>query len=595
MNKGITIKAPGATKKTEYKTTKKPKMKYINKDNKLDALRDLLDPSKIAILQHPAQDTYWIGAKDSGKSRPVFAAIVVELESDTSSYSWILKKFKGNAADRAHANIASIAQELKIKGWGVKKYEKGQSETFKMSRKKKTDNQSITYSSSDNYDTLAGMTGPNNGKIPIIAFEEVASITGASPEEVDRWDTSIDMIKASVARINRTYQMVNRKNADVTKYHYMTNNWDDHPVLDMAERVFPIKEWQDFVKKDIINNNIMAKHDKFNDRLFVRNSSFNNPVLRAIEIHLDKHGITDMASYELNKHKIDFKAPELIEFFLGEHQFVYHLKEYKSSILSICKQAIANPKSQHSQRMLGTYLGFNYKNTVGVNKTYPNHDDIVFGDTWKMLSYADNNAGLRMAIDVDENRRFVLTGSTVINKVDYRTGAKISNLITFPQVTIKAHGQMDNVEIKESYITQICKEVNRMYIKFNREAKENKFAPSLTIDENHSAWVPYIKQKMNISVKKVRGKQSNDYNILKRQKYLNHFIDMSSLVIDKQNILLKKDIIKSVKKIGQAQRDESGSRNKFYDYLNSFEYSIKTLIKSTVNITHVGKEYQYYG
>lgn len=595
MSKGIKIQAPkkGDNEEAVKRVIAKKVHKYITAENKKEALLALLDPTKVAILMHKAQEIYWIGAKDSGKSRPVFAEIIVEMEINSSSYCWVLKKFKGNAADKAHANLSSIAQELASKGFKVNKYEKGQSETFKMVKKKKTDNQSITYASFDNYDSLAGLTAPNNGQVPIVALEEVASINGVSPEEEDQFDVSMNMIKASMSRVNRNHQAVHRKTIKNTKYHYMTNNWDDHPILELAERYFPGEEWKEFVIKDLINNNIKARYDKMSDKLFVRNTTFNNPILRAIEIELDKHGIIDFPTWDENNHKIDYDVPELQEFYLGKDQFEYHLKEYKGSILNLCKQALKNPKSIQSQRTLGTYLGFNFTSQAGVDKTYPNSDDIVYGDSWKVLRNSDRNAGLKMAIDVDENRRFVLSGTTTVSKTIRSTGEVISNLLLFPQVTILSHGSTDNVKVKEKYLDQICREIDRMYIQFENNTSTENYRPLVAIDENHSAWVPYIKDRLDLTVRKLKGKQSTDFKILRRQSLLNHFIDTQLLIVDSKNINLRNDIIKSVKKLGQDQRDESGSRSKWYDYLNSFEYSFKPLINSTLQIKRPGKEYEY--
>lgn len=95
------------------------------------------------------------------------------------------------------------------------------------------------------------------------------------------------------------------KPAPATKYHYMMNMWDDHPLIVRAEEFHPIAEFEEFVLADPINNHMMAVFVEELDTLIVRNTKFDNPRINAIERTLKDLGIENLEDFELNKGMID--------------------------------------------------------------------------------------------------------------------------------------------------------------------------------------------------------------------------------------------------------------------------------------------------
>ena len=135
--------------------------------------KEFISPEKTEVLDLPYNYIVWIGAKYSGKTRPVLTRMLGMILEDNDTYGLALKKYKTNAAERLHTAISNMSIELRQKGYGVPLMKKGISKTVKLVNMKVAEaNQTIEYSALDDSDAIAGIEAPNLGKFGIVHIEE---------------------------------------------------------------------------------------------------------------------------------------------------------------------------------------------------------------------------------------------------------------------------------------------------------------------------------------------------------------------------------------------------------------------------------------
>ncbi|WP_369141315.1 hypothetical protein, partial [Modestobacter versicolor] len=119
---------------------------------------NILTQEQIDVLNLPVSDIICIGAKGGGKSLKGSVRMLSYMETNYRANGLAFKKYKTNAAARLHDLFSNTAGKIKLKGFTIPDYEKGQSETYRMKNKMKTQNQKIEYLSFEDYASVAGIS-----------------------------------------------------------------------------------------------------------------------------------------------------------------------------------------------------------------------------------------------------------------------------------------------------------------------------------------------------------------------------------------------------------------------------------------------------
>lgn len=531
-------------------------------------LSQFIAQNKIDVLNHKAQDTLWIGSKEGGKSRPVICGGIAMWESDYRAMGLGLKKYKTNATERMHQMVQNMALEIKYAGFNIPDYEKGQNQSYRMTKSVKTDNQQIEYAGFDDYNALAGIEAKNLGYFPYVIIEEPVMLDDEgnipSPQE---WEAQISTIKDSVARSNSRHMSIFNREVPPTKYHYTMNPWDDHPLIVYAESVFPEEKFLEWAIKDLLNNTMMTYYDEPKDTLIVRNTKFDNPKIRVVEKTLAHFKITTMAEWiAFDKTKIDFEDEAFASVQIKDFHFVDHLKKYKGALYPQAMDALAaNDRLKMTQ-----ILGLKYENEGKNKKTYNlNKLPITNVDDFK---YNGKFSPLYMALDIDHRRQFVLSsGFSVIH--EQKAGATpVCNIIVRPQQSLPVDGVGDSGELIDHYAQIMVKKMQEelsWYIKTTGKYVR----PIIAVDDNYRHYINIFKKLMPEASFALAQKHGS-WEIIPRTTWFQTAIDSGFIIMSDKNIKLISNLKKSQIKEGSEKRDESGAREKDYDEINSLEYML---------------------
>lgn len=572
------------SKKVKAKDIKETTTKYFN----LNCLNEFIDQSKIDILNHNAEDIYFIGAKESGKTRPAVMKLIAHLETDFFASGLALKKYKSNAASRLHQIIDNVAREVKSKGFTVPDYEKGQNETYRMSQKTRGNNQTIEYASYEDYNSIAGIEAKNLGYFPVVLFEEPVEMGDTDTPNENEWNDKISALKSSVSRSNQRHMAVKGRVVPSTQYIYTMNPWDDHPIIVYAEKHYPIHEFEAWVKEDILNNNIKAIYVKEDDKLIVRNTIFNNPIVRTIEQTMLDLEITNLDDFYIKKDNIDWEADIYTSLGILPAIFELHIKKHKGSVLQRCYKAIETNKTYE----LASLLGFKYEGSDNVDWTY-DLSNIKKVDSQKILENSTITSPLYIGVDIDhrKNRGIVIT-PTFATTQDILFDKK-QNVVVMKQRFIKSSGA-ETLEEKNFLIEEIIRNIKEIVDNYYVSSKYRRFNENIiAIDDNNRQYIHILKQRLPDYIFTLAKKQT-PWNILDRQSWVQTSINMGCLMIDEENVMLLEQMKKSKIKEGSIQRDESGKNEKMYDYINSMEYSLWYVRSVLFSGLPMGDESDYY-
>lgn len=526
----------------------------------LDNEIEFITETKSAVLNLPYKYITWLGAKWSGKTRPVVTRMVGMMLTDPTMYGLALKKYKTNAATRLHTAISNMSIEIRSKGYNVPIMAKGISNTYLLKNKHIRDlNQSIEYASLDDMDGIAGIEAPNLGRFGIVHIEEpVMSGDKNIPTKEDFWET-MAILESSVDRSNARYADLNDEEVLSPTYHFTMNAWDDHPLVVEAEEAFPedeflngclgVTNWQKLTLEEIdenwadmqqslIDNNTAVRTVSRESKAFVRTTLFANP-----------NWSKAPAVYNP---KLEFTKEEQVEMFWNK-----------------IKQAIIDK----NYSALAIYLGLKKQASNG-NKVYV-LDEVQTTDTLKEIAEGGWKViGTSQGWDIDTNRLFCNTQVVLCQRVkdlslDYK-------MFVLPQVEMPAYGDGSgrNIPIYRDNMLYITDQVWKRTSKF-RGAVNPELGSYLYLDDNHGQWLQYFQDEPRFIPGK--AKKHGHWSILTRQIWLNRAINAGFIVFDKKNGALLDELRKSVKQEGTDQRDESGSLHKNYDRINSLEYAIYPL------------------
>lgn len=534
----------------------------------------LISKEKIEISNHPAKNKYHIGGKDGGKSRLVAVDMITSLESDKDAQGLALKKYKAGGITRLHTSYQNVALEIRGLGYNIPNYEKGISETYRMVKMSKSENQMIEYASFDDANGLAGIEAKNLGYFSIVHVEEPVLIDdeGKLPTKAE-WRAAMSTIKKSVARSNRKYMMLNPgKNIGATVYHYTMNPWDDHPIIEEAQEVYPEEEFINWVMEDYINNHTRAKGNKATDSLYIRTTTLANPVINAIERLLKQIKVRNLTEWEkYPKKKISFETKFLKEYGITENVIQAHIQGYDGmAIWFQIEEAIRCKDSL----MLASLLGLKYQGSSGNQKVW-NMDYAKVINTDDMLR--DPRViikGLSVGWDVDlrSNRGLV---ATPIYYVEVQTdwGDVLGQAaVVGKQRKVATYGDAGN--LKYSYWDEALK-VNSLIRKETQKYNLDNLVsgPIIYVDENKLDLILEMRKKDADFYKSVRKAiKHGHWDIESRQRNIQTGLVRGFIYIDEANRELLRTMKMSYIKEGDKKRNEKQKNEKEYDYINSFEY-----------------------
>lgn len=486
---------------------------------------EFITREKQTILDHPAKTKSLIGAKDTGKNRMINVRILRDMASNNDLYGLGLRKYKIGAQARLHTAISNMALEIRSAGFNVPEMESSTMRSYMMKNKfEKTKNQSIEYSSFDDINGMAGIEAPNLGQFTAVEIDEPVLMDdpGKMPDK-DEWKNALKMVRDSVDRSNRRYADIHHIEQVYPTWYLAMNPWDDHPEVVEAEENFPEAEFLEWVLKDPVKNHTKAKYNPTTDKLYARFTKFANPTLD------------------------------------------------KDKLLAQINKALEEDDKFELTRLLGLKNENEGKDPKvwRLNNLEPcNTIEEIEGK--KILGYSQG-------WDIDVNRQ--LTFTEIILAADYNiiTGVDESTMKIYvlPQKLLPAYGKgAANVR---SYIKQMEEMSVERLLKIINMAKITK--PQLPygiycyFDENQTeySWsMDRLRSMVTVSSAKKHG-------VWGRNNRVNNIqigIDNGKYKIDKENIPLINNMAKATRKEGALERDESSTKEKNYDEINSFEYAL---------------------
>lgn len=568
--------------------TAKPAKKFFVKTE----LHNFISQDKIDVLNHDATDTIWIGAKEGGKTRPVVLDALSDMEENYKANAVMMKKYKTNATNRLHPIVNNLALEVKAAGYTIPDYEKGQTMTYRMKAKNRNKNQTIEYASFDDYNQIAGIEAPNNGYFSVVIVEEPVLLQDEKPVPTPQeWKDQMEALKDSISRSNDRYMSITGLTIKPTKYHYTMNPWDDHPLVMYAEKHHPMEEFMQFVLEDMLNNNIMVKYVVDDDTLIVRNTKFNNPKIRIIEQTCKDLDIKNLEDFEEKKDEIDWEAKVFKDLGIIEGNFFNHLKKYKGTLLKRAELAIESNDSGELSRI----LGFKYDGESTMDKTHNQIELAQLVDSKSIHDNADAVSKLAISFDIDHRRRIVLTpvysvkkkrGIIALNENDW-----VGNVVVGEQITIPCSGTGKKGEKLDVYREQMLKAIADLRKKYHKAAANGVVC---ALDDPNRFYINILSSKTSGIIWRLAKKHA-EWDILNRVSAINIGIERGVLMFDEKNARLMSDMKKSIIKTGTNKRDETGKREKDYDYINSMEYGVYYHREGIVSINIPGNEYNYKG
>ena len=544
---------------TKVKSTKKTKEINLKTYDYLIHEKQFITKEKIQILNLPQKITVWCGAKEAGKTRPVVLRMIGLMEKDKENYGIGIKKFKINAAERLSQSMLNIVAELKNKEFAIPDYKKTPSKLERRFHNQRVNhlNQTVEFQSLDDINGLAGIEAPNLGRFELVHIEEPVEKNDSNIPTKKRFWEDIEVIERSINRSNVRNAQKNNTSTLAAKYHFTLNAWDDHPLVDEMEKKFPedeflneclgVKDWKkleiDTINKDWekIKNNLINNHTavRTEDEIaWVRLTRFANPNWnQSVDVY--------------NKERAMSKESQLENFW----------DKLKLALLD------------KNYSYLAIHLGLKNQDQED-NKTYI-FDNVEVTDTIKKIKKEKwRIRGFSLGWDIDMRRNFILT--PVILGKNFLNDKIVHKLFLLPQKSFKARGdnQGRSIPLYKQKIKKFTLDTVNELTSLETHLNESlEFGKHIYIDDDYGIWLSEFSglfEFFNVSKAKKHGK----YSIVKRQQIFNILFNRSLIVIDKQNKILIDNFLKSIMKDGSIKRDESSTREKLYDRINSAEYAI---------------------
>lgn len=605
--KGEIKREAQASKKLERetKTLSKGTLPYIIAHEK-----KFISQDKIDILNHIAKETYWSGGKGVGKTRPVILRMLGHMEEDKTAQGVAFKKYKTNAASRLHTSVANMALEIKHAGFRIPEYEKGISETYRMIENLKKDNQTIEYGAFDDYNSIAGIEAKNAGWFPIAAFDEPVEQEKAEKlPTIEEWEVNLAAMYDSLERSNSRHMTIFKREVPATKIHYMLNVWGDHPIVLELEKEIPQAKFLEFVLQDLINNNLMAVYNKKTDKLWVRMTKFNMPIVRLIEKMCLDLNINNVEEFETRINDIDWTTstpnweeehwePITFKDYGISPQYVrnYFKKNENRTLVSKTMEAV----EKNDATQLAIILGLKYEPETGDKKAFDD-SNVIYTDTSK-FNNVDSIPLITYSFDIDHNRRYTLTTEYQAMKIKrwngiLRKNEYYANLITRKQKTFWVDGVPESEREKDNRLDKMASLIKEEMQELINQYGETLIANArhaIVVDDDHNHMInPFKKRFVGLPVIFSRAKKHEEWGIIERTTAQQTQFDEGWIIIDEKNVELRKDWKDAIVREGSLKRDESSTKEKRYDTINSREYGTYLHRSITRSIHTPGKPELY--
>lgn len=603
-------------KKTpETKVVAKPKITGKPPFTEED-FEELTTPALREVVFGDFTTTYMITGKAYGKNRAVGFKIIHDMEADPFANALALKKYKTNAGARLHSTIFNLYMELKILGYSVKNYRKGQSETYREARKDNQLNQTIEYASAEKTDELSGIEAKNLGYFTVAWFDEPV-ISEDTPDKIpspEQWEKFIDIFIDSVGRSGtnreRVMKMKNpEKEVDIppTRFYYTMNPWDKHPVIVKADKLAPEADFLAYVKQDVIENHTKIYKFPSLSLQILRGTKFGNPIIYNTEKMLRAFKITNASQFtEEVQAQINWKDPIFLKYNITPKSVLKHMAQNDGGPIYVkAEKAI----KENNKTDLARLLGLSFEGETGFTKTY-NLTMLKTADTDKILSSPMTKTVMATAWDIDsraEKGKYVFTpvylvkgnnlkhpGSTAT--IDGKPYREVKNIVVGKQVEISAGaGLGDRGQNKPKYVEKIIEIMKQNKEKAKAMGVNVSNRPVCAFDDNAKSFVGSVSDVLGqeFSVRTATFKNTNNWQIAKRERWLQSAIDSGMLIIDESNRALIKNLKDSYIKQGGSQRYEQG-KPEDYDRINSMEYGLYFFRRELVPNLQPGTPEHYY-
>lgn len=560
----------GATKrKAPSKKTAKPKKYY---SILLDEQK-FITQEKIDILNHHATKTVWIGAKDSGKTRPVVYRQEGEMEEDDEIAHVSLKAFKTAASETLFKEIQKAQFQIKAAGFASKEFRLSINKAVKQVKKSNgNNNPTIIFGSFEGYDDLAGLTPPGNRRFSMVHIEEPVNMGKQSPSRKE-WTSQLSAIMDTIDRANRDYISNNHDKIVATgkvinpvKYHLTMNAWDrDHPEVEDAERYLPEREFIEWVIgidwDSIDRKTIMENWDKIWARIKTHHT-----MTRYIKKNDDGEYI-DTLYVRLTK----LANPQFHKDWWGDKwdNLSDKMKDQITSIERDIKNAIIN-KDSYS---LAANLGLSFEGTNDNDMTY----NVRRFDTCTIEEMRENNVscvGLSMAFDIDVNEQLTLS-TTLLVKQSLLFDKPRYGLYKYPVKIIKAFGVGDVVNNNNYYIKRMVDAVieTRNTVVKDWNVTNFRFGQYVYFDDDKKIYINSMEQELNAyGLGVFRAKKHGEWGIMQRQDFTQVGLDNGFIINHPDNEILKLRLAACINTVGTRKRNTNTRKNKLH-IIDSDEYS----------------------
>lgn len=576
--------------------------------NTWDALAKEIEPEKLQVLLHTAENIDWLASKDSGKSYPINLLALMYMETDPYAVITYFMKYSTGAAKRGTKGYFDALSVLRFKYSFPYEYEKSDSFLYRVvDRKSKMNNQSIDFGSFENYDNVAGYTTGIGGYPALTIFEEPIMNDNSETISDVEWLNAVKTIKDTIKR--HYYSYLDRQSRGETKYNHppfpykiitLANDWDpDHYVSKRAQKFHP---------REVFINRALG-FDYWALMTFWQNK------INGIDI---VDGIKEV---------IDEKWDDIVASVMVNHTVAKYVdrdeKGVKHDVLIVRSTKFANPlnRVEGSQKRedaldelynalvtansieLARVMGMGAKGDDDAEKMFSFSRFVPIDTDEKLKEEGRVIMGLSVAWDHDANRGPVGTPATK-SGIRYVTGRgsdmryayRDLQYMVHPQVTIDGYGKGESGENTKLYHDMMVEASKILYDKYiGRFSRENGFRVDreaieaiAIFDDDDGSYVYRMAERLGgngyfdyvVPLENKNGEiASGGYSTAQRDRFIwQNPIDYGLVQIDKTNDMLVdwfRNVPKAYNMDGTPKHSTEGKWKKRYkDISDSAAYSL---------------------
>lgn len=583
------------------------KKNSVPKFNTMEALSKVVDPTNLFILQHKAETTVIVGAKEASKTWLVKAWELYTMELDPMASTLGLKKYQTAAARILQANFMKMINyvfntEIKDKDGNIikpkfkAKYEweptVGVFRRLK-DKKNKINNQHQFYGSFEGYNALAGLEPPNGGYFSSLHIEEPAELGDSDTVDPLIWKSQIKGIDDTVKRARATYAETNPHFPPLPFKKWITfNDWDEeHPVSKLVQKYLPREDFINFatgVDYNKVSNSVSDKIDGI------------NAIPELVEF-VNKHW--DSIRESILKNHTQMKYVEKDD--LGKRIDTLLVRKTKFSNV-ITREGVSEIVKEKREEVindmrislmtgnkndLAVLFGLVDNSDTGIEKRFNFKDmkSVIVDTDEKLKEEGRKVMGFSVGWDHDANRGPYSTPCT-LSAVAYNAGNSIEPRLEYrdwkvmlhPSVAIEGYGKgtadQSNTKIYHKQMIDITKKLKDKYVGGKRHLEHGI---SAIFDDDDGSYVYKMNEDLIDygfefvdALENKNGKiETGGFGTVSRDKMWELGIDLGDILIDERN----KDIIKFLKEVPVEKTGTRSVKGKFgkrlKDAINSAEYA----------------------